>query len=55
MNNFYNATQDLLKLLNICAQCAANATTNYAGGYPQLALECIQYCRNGHRETVKKS
>lgn len=33
----------------ICCQCEANARWNDAGGYVDLAEECREYCRNGHR------
>lgn len=33
----------------LCAQCLANANWNDAGGYHELAEQCGQYCRNGHK------
>jgi hypothetical protein len=40
----------------VCAQCEANARHNEAGGYDELAKECREYCRRGHRaETTDKA
>lgn len=33
----------------VCAQCEANAHSNEAGGYTELAAECRAYCLRGHR------
>lgn len=35
----------------VCAQCESNARWNEAGGYDELAKECREYCRRGHRES----
>lgn len=34
----------------VCAQCEANARSNEAGGYTELAAECRAYCLRGHIE-----
>lgn len=34
----------------LCAQCEANARWNEAGGYHELAEQCREYCRRGHKE-----
>lgn len=31
-----------------CVQCKANAKTNLAGGYAELAQKCLDYCASGH-------
>lgn len=33
----------------VCAQCETNARDNEAGGYNNLAKECREYCRRGHK------
>lgn len=35
---------------DVCVQCEANARWNEAGGYRELAQECRDYCRRGHKE-----
>lgn len=37
----------------ICEPCANNIRTNEAGGYPELAEEWREFCRNGHRHPVQ--
>lgn len=34
----------------ICLQCESNARWNEAGGYHDLAEQCREYCRRGHKE-----
>jgi hypothetical protein len=46
----YYAMQDVLKETGICCQCSSNALSNFVGGYRTLGLECVRYCRRGHKE-----
>lgn len=36
--------------VGVCVQCESNARWNEAGGYNQLAEQCRDYCRRGHKE-----
>lgn len=41
-----------LTAADLCAQCASNAQWNETGGYLELAEECRNYCRRGHRDSI---
>lgn len=38
----------------VCAQCESNARWNEAGGYKELAEQCREHCRRGHKEQEAK-
>lgn len=38
----------------VCAQCEANAKHNEAAGYHELAAECRDYCRRGHKDASEQ-
>jgi hypothetical protein len=38
----------------MCTACEANARSNEAGGYPRLAAEWREWCRNGHKGKAKE-
>jgi hypothetical protein len=54
LDRWYTAAHELMKHFKICAQCKSNASSNFAGGYPKVAIECVQYCLDGHHTPSKE-